>query len=222
MATVTGLTAERMLEIEAASVVDGEVVGDNLILTRQDESTIDAGNVRGPVGALPSGAMMQFAGSAAPTGWLLCDGTAVSRTTYADLFAVVGTTYGVGDGSTTFNVPDTRDRLPMGKSGTKALGSTGGAATKVLTTGNLPAHTHAIDHNHASVSLTVRHAANTETTGTGIRVSDIDGVTGGGGSTGSAVVDLPNFTGSSGNGPGASDPVDILNPYLALNHIIKT
>lgn len=50
MAQVTGLTAERMLEIEAASIVDGEVVGDNLILTRHDESTIDAGNVRGPEG----------------------------------------------------------------------------------------------------------------------------------------------------------------------------
>lgn len=61
--------------------------------------------------------------------WLLCDGAAVSRTTYAALFAVVGTTFGVGDGSTTFNVPDLRGRFPLGKAGAgtgSTLGGTGG------------------------------------------------------------------------------------------------
>lgn len=57
---------------------------------------------------LPPGMVAPYAGSVAPTGWLLCDGTAVSRSTYATLFAAIGTTYGSGDGSTTFNVPDTR------------------------------------------------------------------------------------------------------------------
>ena len=57
---------------------------------------------------LPAGMVAPYAGSTAPTGWLLCDGTAVSRSTYAALFAAIGTTYGSGDGSTTFNVPDTR------------------------------------------------------------------------------------------------------------------
>lgn len=52
----------------------------------------------------------------APTGWLICDGSAVSRTTYADLFAVIGTTYGAGDSSTTFNLPDFQGRVPAGKS----------------------------------------------------------------------------------------------------------
>ena len=67
--------------------------------------------------------------AAIPTGWLECDGSAVSRTTYSDLFDEIGTTFGIGDGSTTFNVPNLQDNVPVGKSGTKALGSTGGAAS---------------------------------------------------------------------------------------------
>jgi microcystin-dependent protein len=55
-----------------------------------------------------------WAGSTAPTGWLLCNGAAVSRTTYSDLFAVISTTYGTGNGSTTFNVPDLQRRFPLG------------------------------------------------------------------------------------------------------------
>jgi microcystin-dependent protein len=69
-----------------------------------------------------------------PTGWLLCNGQAVSRTTFADLFAAIDTTYGIGDGSTTFNVPDMRQRFPLGKaaSGTgSGLGDTGGAIDHV-------------------------------------------------------------------------------------------
>lgn len=67
--------------------------------------------------------------SSPPTGWLILDGSAVSRTTYADLYAVLGTTFGVGDGSTTFNLPDMRQRFPLGvaASGTgSTLGGTGG------------------------------------------------------------------------------------------------
>ncbi|MFH1624953.1 MAG: tail fiber protein, partial [Pseudomonadota bacterium] len=77
----------------------------------------------------PSGVIMAYGGSSAPTGWLLCDGNAVSRTTYASLFAVVGETYGVGDGSTTFNVPDLTGKVPVGYSGVapfNALANTGG------------------------------------------------------------------------------------------------
>lgn len=78
---------------------------------------------------LPSGSMMMYVASAAPAGWLMCDGSAVSRATYASLFSVIGTVYGAGNGSTTFNLPDLRQRVPLGKavSGTGAtLGSTGG------------------------------------------------------------------------------------------------
>jgi microcystin-dependent protein len=64
---------------------------------------------------VPTGSLFPYAGSSAPTGYLLCDGSAVARTgTYAALFAVIGTTYGSGDGSTTFNLPDLRGRMPLG------------------------------------------------------------------------------------------------------------
>jgi microcystin-dependent protein len=112
----------------------------------------------------PIGAVIPYAGSSAPTGWLLCYGQAVSRTTYADLFAVVSTTYGTGDGSTTFNVPDLRGRVPAGQDdmgGTSAnrltnpgtttggidgdvLGGTGGQENHTMTTAELVAHTHAV------------------------------------------------------------------------------
>ena len=112
-----------------------------------------------PANASPTGSLQAFAGSAAPTGWLLCDGSAVSRTTYSGLFAVVSTAYGVGDGSTTFGLPDLRGRVPAGKDdmgGTAAnrltaggsgvtgttLGASGGAETYTLTTAQIPAHGH--------------------------------------------------------------------------------
>ena len=87
---------------------------------------------------LPAGMITPTATSSAATGWLLCDGSAVSRTTYARLFTAIGTTYGVGDGSTTFNLPDLRQRFPLGlaTSGTgNTLGGTGGAID----------HTHTVD-----------------------------------------------------------------------------
>ncbi len=72
----------------------------------------DANNKAVPV--MPVGCVIPFAGAAAPTGWLLCQGQAISRTTYAQLFSVIGTTYGSGDGKTTFNLPDMRGRVAVG------------------------------------------------------------------------------------------------------------
>lgn len=86
---------------------------------------------------------LKWSASATPTmGWLLCNGQAASRTTYAALFAVIGTTYGAGDSTTTFNVPDMKDFFMVGVSATKPLGSTGGEAEHVLTLAEMPAHRH--------------------------------------------------------------------------------
>ena len=99
----------------------------------------------------PAGIVMPFAGSVAPNGWLLCDGSAVSRSEYADLFTAIGTTYGDGDGSTTFNVPDLSGKVVIGVSDNHALGSTGGEESHTLTESELPAHVHEVpSHGHAN------------------------------------------------------------------------
>lgn len=110
---------------------------------------------------VPTAVIMDFAGVSAPAGWLLCAGQAVSRITYATLFSYIGTTYGVGDGSTTFNLPDSRGRVHAGKDdmgGTPAnrlttagsgiggtgLGNSGGSEVHTLNANQLPTHNHAV------------------------------------------------------------------------------
>jgi len=151
--------------------------------------------------AAPIGKICDFGGSSAPTGWLLCDGSAVSRTTYASLFAIIGTTYGAGDGSTTFNLPNCKGKTSVGFNAAEAefdaLGETGGEKTHLLTAAEsgLPAHTH-----------TAYVTAN-GTTGVGAYA----------------------FTGSTPGQPGilansaanASSAHNNLQPYITLNKIIK-
>jgi microcystin-dependent protein len=114
-------------------------------------SALSAGLLR----AMPVGGVLPYAGLTAPSGWLLCFGQAIGRTTYASLFAVIGTTYGSGDGSTTFNVPDLRGRAVAGQDdmgGTSAnrltspldgdtLGAAGGAESVTMARSNLPNET---------------------------------------------------------------------------------
>lgn len=99
----------------------------------------DANNKAVPV--MPVGCVIPFAGAAAPTGWLLCQGQAVSRTTYAQLFSVIGTTYGSGDGSTTFNLPDMRGRVAVG-SDANSIGTLRGETAHKLTLSEIPSHSH--------------------------------------------------------------------------------
>lgn len=108
---------------------------------------------------VPTGTTVPYAGilGSAPAGWLVCDGSAVSRTTYADLFTTIGTSFGAGDGSATFNLPDLRGRFPLGKDnlgGTSAnrvtavvadqLGGSAGAENHTLSTVEMPAHNHTL------------------------------------------------------------------------------
>ena len=146
----------------------------------------------------PAGNVEWTARSAAPTGWLLCDGSAVSRTTYADLFAAIGTTYGAGNGTTTFNVPNIKGRVVVGRDGGQsefdALGETGGAKTHTLTIGEIPAHTHLIGRVDVGASGTTRPLASDST---------------------------PSST-SSTESAGGGGAHNNLQPYIVLNPIIKT
>lgn len=106
--------------------------------------------------AIAPGVINMFGGSQAPSGSLLCNGAAYSRTAYPALFAAIGTTYGAGDGANTFNVPNLQGRVPVGAGAGYGLGATGGAATVALTEAQMPSHQHGGttsangDHQHES------------------------------------------------------------------------
>lgn len=89
-----------------------------------------------------TGKIIEYASSTIPSGYLLCDGKAVSRTTYANLYKVVGTTYGSGDGSTTFNLPNFSEKILLGRSSSMKLGTSGGTSAVSININNMPAHTH--------------------------------------------------------------------------------
>jgi len=200
---------------------------------------------------IPVGIILPYAGSSAPNGYLICDGSAISRSTYASLFAVIGTTYGNGDGSTTFNLPDLRGRIPVGLHNTgtfNSLGSTGGSETHVISIDELPPHNHT-----ATISTAGEHTHTGTTTNNGNHNHNYTRtvVTGGasttlpGGNT-NTVITRVNYnetytTQNSGNhnhnleinnagshthnitidNIGNGKPISVLQPYIVLNYIIK-
>lgn len=155
MGSYTGYTAARLKQIEDTTVTTGSVneMG-NLVLGTREGAKIDAGYVRGATGVIGpdrpqvAGVISLFGGSTPPSGWLFCDGSAVSRNTYSELFSAIGTTYGAGDGTATFNLPDFKGRVAAGLDLTQSefdtLGEMGGAKTHTLTQAEMPAHTHTI------------------------------------------------------------------------------
>lgn len=200
---------------------------------------------------MPSGTIVQTARATAPDYWLFCDGSAISRITYSTLYAAIGTQYGSGDGSTTFNLPNLQGRVPVGKdSGTfSALGATGGAESTSLNANHIPQHAHAIDHDHGAftsgggsshrhwISSADRDDANMTTTGQNVQnyglfadagsYSADDPNRGTGRYTAyesghTHSIDPPAFSGSSGNyGSATVTPVSALQPYVVLNYMIK-
>jgi microcystin-dependent protein len=189
----------------------------NYEATRYD---FDGANLTGIEG-IPTGTIVPWSDSSIPSGFLECDGSAVSRSTYAALFAIIGTTYGAGNGSTTFDVPDLQDNVAVSKSGTKNLGSTGGADT-VTATGNVGGST-------ANATLSTpqlashSHSTNAYQGGGGVQASDA----------------IPNFntprsaynTTNTGSGGGHShnmsanfsgDATSVVQPYLTVVYVIKT
>lgn len=193
-------------------------------------------------GAVPTGALMQYGGAAAPTGWLLADGAAVSRTTYAALFTAIGTQYGVGDGSTTFNLPNLKGRVPVGLDAANAKfdvrGEVGGAETVALSVAELAAHAHAVTeaaHTHTLNNPTHGHGTNgTALGGINPNAPGQAGVLGSAETSLSIPVSLgvsaaaagqtavANSTGLSIQNNGSGTAHQNLPPYITLNYIIKT
>jgi microcystin-dependent protein len=198
---------------------------------------------------IPTGTIVPWSTASTPSGYLECDGSAVSRSTYSALFAVIGTTYGVGDGSTTFNVPNLQDNVAIGKSGTKALGSTGGAntvansgsvstntntninvagnisggtANATLSTSQLASHSHSKNVG----STPVNSLGNTPYGVVTVRNASFTTDNTGSGSGHSHNMSA-NFSGSgnaastsSSNFTGSANSV--VQPYLTVNYVIKT
>jgi len=186
----------------------------NYEATRYD---FDGANLTGIEG-IPTATIVPWSSASVPSGFLECNGAAVSRSTYSALFAIVGTTYGAGDGASTFNVPDLQDNVAVGKSGTKNLGSTGGANT-VQSTGNVGGST-------ANATLSTAQLASH---------SHSLPFRGPPGPSRFGIDQAPTFpeisTGSAGSGSGhqhnmsatfTGDSTSVVQPYLAVIYIIKT
>ena len=164
---------------------------------------------------IPTGCIIPWSDTSIPTGFLECNGQAVSRSTYATLFAIVATTYGAGNGSTTFNLPDLKDNVPLGRSNSAALASTGGANT-VAATGNVGGST-------ANATLSEAQLANhSHGGGAAYRAFAYPASHSGA---------LTATTGSAGSGTGhdhnmsatfAGDSTSVLQPYLTILYVIKT
>jgi microcystin-dependent protein len=164
----------------------------------------------------PVGALCPYGGTTAPIGWLLCDGSAINRVVYRDLFEVIGTSFGVGDGTTTFNVPDMRQKFPLGKAaaGTgSTLGGSGGAidhdhtfADAASTTSSDGAHTHTGVTGAPSATTTVDNdaAASTVAVGSATHTHSI-------GSDGAHT-----HTVAVSGTTGTNNP-----PFLSVNYIIR-
>jgi len=205
--TATSLNITGQLSLDSVAGSTGQVLTSNGIGSAPSWST-----------AFQSGMLMMWPTATAPAGWLLCDGSAVSRSTYATLFSVIGTVYGSGNGTTTFNLPNFADRFPIGAGNNYALNAQGGNKDAVVVshthtaTVTDPGHQHVIGNNTntggldlggwsgpymmASGSRCCDWRSNTENATTGISVTN-------------------SITGSSGTNAN-------LPPYTGIGFIIKT
>lgn len=176
---------------------------------------------------VPIGTIADFAGNSAPEKWFLCFGQAISRTEYADLYSIIGTTYGAGNGSTSFNIPDLRGRVSAGKddmggqdsyrlsglfgSIARTLGGAMGLSYHVLTTPQIPKHTHPIiDPGHVHFRGVYQAQQGVSYVGPGGNPA-FSGL----GST------EPSFTGITMQSSGGDEPHNNTQPTFVLNKIIK-
>lgn len=160
-------------------------------------------------GSILTGEVKMWPTTAAPTGYVLCNGAAISRTLYSSLFALIGTTYGSGDGSTTFNVPNFTDRMPIGAGSLYGHGATGGSKDAVV-----------VSHTHG-----VTDAGHTHGLSINLKVEDGSGYPAGGASGNDGTwtsSTQSNTTGITIASAGESGTNKNLPPYLGIYFIIKT
>ena len=198
-----------------SGLADGDDVGTTLTESEVETYVVngaldlDAGTTLGGAsistgahaGGIPSGVIAPFAGTSAPSGWLLCDGSAVSKTTYADLFAVIGTTF--GDANADFHLPDLNGRVPvgLGSTGTFAtLGLTGGEENHTLSESEMPSHFHTWTAS--------RQQAGTDDNNNSTEISHGDRGSG-------------NTMTKDTNSKGSDQAHNNMPPYIVLNYIIK-
>jgi microcystin-dependent protein len=152
----------------------------------------------------PTGTVQSFAGSVAPNGWLLCNGQTISRTTYISLFTVIGTTFGAGDGVTTFILPDMRGRISVAAGAgpgltNRVLGAIGGEENHTLTIAEMPSHTHDYVDTFRTGNQGTDNAFNSET------------------AANETTTNQSKTTAATGGGAAHN----VMQPYVVLNHIIK-
>lgn len=234
MGTVTGASFNKTAITAPATgstlaIADGKTltVNNTMTLISTDGSSINFSTY------LPPGVWLPYGGTAAPSGWLLCDGSAVNRTTYSALFTAIGIAYGAGNGTTTFNVPDMRGRVvagrdDMGGSAASRLTSTtmtpngttlaavGGSQTHTLITAELAAHSHSVTDSGHTHSIT-----QSGNTGSNVFI----GGSGGGNSLWSlaaaATATNSNTTGITIQNAGSGSAHNNVQPTIIANYIIK-
>jgi len=195
-------------KIEDSSITTDKLVNSSVTTDKIEDGSITLSKLAAEVLSfiLPIGTIHKYGGTAAPEGFLLCNGAAVSRATYAALFAVIGTSFGSGDGNTTFNIPDFRGRVGAGFVGSAAgriteatnlaIGGSGGQEKKTLTTQNLPSFS--LSYNKSIAGLTTLGGSG------GLTIPRV-------------LVDSPEQTSSIGN----NSPLNTMDPFLFVNYIIK-
>jgi microcystin-dependent protein len=158
---------------------------------------------------VPTGSLIMWPSNTIPTDWKLCNGAAISRVTYGTLFSLLGTTFGAGDGSTTFNLPDYRNKMPYGADAV-VVGATGGSADSIV-----------VSHTHTATVTDTGHS----------HAVNAVGFTGSGGYTLAGGAGQPQVTSTSSattgisvanSTTGTSGTNANLPPYLGINFIIKT
>jgi len=156
---------------------------------------------------IPTGTVIARLSTVVPTGWLFCNWAEVSRTTYASLFATIGTTYGAGNGTTTFNLPNFQDRFLYGKGSTSSIGDSGGESDHTLTIPELPSGKIPVSANNSTTGRFANHIGSVAPEG--FTQTDPDPMTA---PIAGGYLDLP----------GLDTPFSLLPPYSRVVFLIKT